>query len=50
MDVNIEEKAGGDVYTASIHPTVLEKLLGKSVMECLHKGNVFNLPGMLRFL
>ena len=29
MDVNIEGRAGGDVHTASIHPTVLEKLLGK---------------------
>ena len=37
MDVHIEEKAGGDVHIASIHPSVLEKLLGKGATERLHK-------------
>ena len=47
MDVNIEEKAGGDVHTASIHPTVLEKLLGKRATECLHNNTVCNVLGMV---
>ena len=28
MAVRIEERAGGDEYTASVHPTVLEEMLG----------------------
>ena len=47
MDVNIEEKAGGDVHTASIHPTVLEKLLGKRATECFHGYTVCNILGVL---
>ena len=33
MDVHIEEKAGGDMHIASIHPSVLEKLLGNSATD-----------------
>ena len=46
MDVNIEEKAGGNVHTASIHPTVLEKLLGERATDCLQYNTVCNVLGM----
>ena len=46
MDVNIEEKAGGDAHIASIHPTVLEKLLGKRAMGRLHSCDVCNILGV----
>ena len=47
MDVNIEEKSGGDMHIASIHPTVLEKLLGKRATEHLHNCYVCNILGVL---